>query len=197
MKSISRFFIVAIVVGIIGCVAPPPRDFADADLLIGISNLPENWKIAEFGELDEEEGQISSAYIDFYATDTSLFVRSGEDIYHYPSSYKASRHYKRMLPLWQGTSVRGTEWQTPESFSFSSRIANRWHFACQKYYSPFGPEFGEESTICAFLAQYEEFIVRFIVPLQVDERQYFTLGEVELIIEAIDQRVETYLQREE
>ena len=197
MKYFYRFLIIVIVASLIGCTTPPPRDFVDADLLIDVSSLPENWKVAESGKIDEEEGQISGAYISFYATDTSLFVRSGEDIYRYSSNRWASYHYKRMLPLWKGPSVRGTEWQTPDSFNFSSRTAGQWHFACHKSFSPFGPEFGKESTICVLFARYEEFIVRFVIPLQVDDQQFFTVDQVEMIIEAIDQKVETYLQSDQ
>jgi hypothetical protein len=197
VKNFYRLLIIAVIASLIGCTTPQLRDFADANLLIYVSSLPENWKIAESGKIDDEEGQISGAYINFYATNTPLFVRSSENIYHYSSGQKAFKHYQRMLALYQGVQARGTEWQTPTSFNYSSNLADQWHFACQNWFPPFGPEFGKERIICVLLARYEEFIVRFMVPMQVDDQQFFTVDQVELIVEAIDQKVKIYLQSDQ
>lgn len=192
-----RRLITAIIILLIGCTSTRTREFFDSDLLMDIA-YPENWEIDESGTIDfENEGQISGAYISFYATGTPLFIKSGQRVYRYSSSLTATWHYNRMLPLWRDATARATAGKTPEGFNYSSSLADQWYFGCLTSISPFDPElFGRESIICVLLARYEEFIVRFVAPLQVDDQSYLSLAEVEGIVKAIDARMGNYLQPE-
>lgn len=191
---INTILVFVLVSVLMGCSFSPQRNFSDTDLLIDQSVMPENWAVAETSEKNwGDEGEKSGAYINFYATDTPLIVRTGVDIYRYSNSLWASFHYKRMLTLWSGSSVRGTDWEVPEDFIFASSSANKWHFACQEYYFSLGQEFGKERTRCVYLAQYNEFVFLVVVPKRVDERQFFTMDQIEDIILAVDKRISSYI----
>lgn len=179
---------------LLGCGSAPKRDFADADLLIDVHNMPENWAVAEYSETTrDEEGQISGAHISFYYTETSFFVRGGEHIYRYRSTSRADRHYRRLEDYRFTPNIRQTVSVVPEGFTFSSITAAQWRFGCM--YTTFSPtpEFGNGRTICQFLAQYDEFIVYFTITTQVEDETMITIDQVQAILEAIDKKMSQYL----
>jgi hypothetical protein len=78
---------------------------------------------------------------------------ASEEIHQYYSLADATRDYPRMEEDWFSYNERyGTPWSLPAGLSFSSVSAIRSRLGCQFYGS-------DES--CNFVAQYDEFIVRF------------------------------------
>jgi len=184
---------------VIGCTqSTPKRNFQDNELLLQLSDLPKGWVPAESTDNGiENEGaeQYSIRYFQYQLT--SYIVKSGEDLYRYRDIGIAYRNYKWFEKYYFSQSARDvTPWETPLEFTFTSSSANRWHFACAlSSFSP-TPEFGKESKICTYLAQYEEYVVNFGVTIEVNNQVFMSIEDVTKVIEIIDQRMRKYLRKE-
>jgi hypothetical protein len=197
---ITLIVFVALVFGTFleGCyTGPPERNFSDTDLLIEVSDMPDGWEEAEFiaSEKYSKEGADNRALRYFSFTLSPYFVKAGEDVYHYRSQSSAERGYKVLEQLYMEQNSRKiTPWETPQGFDFTSSIASQWRFAC--VYSTFAPaeSFGNNRQICKFLAQYEEFVIKFGVTIEVEGENIISIEDVTKIIITIDQKMMEALQ---
>lgn len=179
-----------------GCNASPDRNFADVDLLFDGSVMPENWELLGVSEeANGNEGQVSGAISVFSAQDTPLIVRCGEDIFRYKSTSKAAWHYERFEEYEFSNTRCTTPWHVPANSPFVDALsADKWRFGCAGGFSSSIPNTGGERTICKYLAQYEEFLVSFIITTKVDGVVYIAIEDVYPIIEAIDRKMMQYLE---
>jgi len=178
------------------CVTAPQRDFSDADLFLSNSNLPKGWEVAgRFPKVTDNEGQKSGGVVSFYALDTVYDARITQRIYRYDSDGTAGRHYARFeTGMFSDESVyRTTPWITPEEFTFSSQAAKQWRFACAGSNFTIGPSTGTYSTICRYLAQYDEFLVIIYVDLEIDNEVFISVPEIATVILSADQQMYNYL----
>lgn len=176
------------------CQSAPVREFADADLLISEGALPTNWALTEDGvseRIPRGEGEESGAAVSFYATDTIYDARMIEYVYRYSSAGKAAWHYdRREKEVFNDASFyRTSPWQVPSGFTFSSSLANKWRFGCAGSSFTIGPSTGSTSTICTYLAQYDEFLVVFHADRDIDGSTVITVSELQQVVEAIDQKM--------
>jgi hypothetical protein len=188
-RIISYMLIMVICSGASGCKQEPDRRIDDIDLLVDSTVYPDNWEwLKTSGKPVENEGQISGSYIIFYSTEAPVIVRSGETIFHYKNPDKAERHFIRLQDsLFNDTSVyRTTKWEAPIAFSFNSKIADDWKFACAGSNFSLGGYLGDSRTVCTYLAQYDEYVVEFSTTIEVDGVSYITIDQLQIIIEAID-----------
>jgi len=197
-KTTFIFCLCLILISIVstGCGASKQRNFADADLLIDESAMPNDWSLAERSyNMTVKEGQESGAYITFYYTGTSLFVRGGEDVYRYKNNKRAAWHYKRFeTDHFNDASVyRTTPWQVPEGFHFSSSSSEQWRFACAGSNFTVGSITGNTSTVCIYLAQYDEFLVFFSITIERDGAIFISIEQIISILDALDQNMGQYL----
>ena len=175
------------------CGHAPKRNFSDQDLLINVSVLPEHWALLDIYTMDNEEGEESGKTIIFYKTDTPYLVRAGEDVFHYSSAHRASWHYRRLEKYYFTPNIRETPPVVPKGFDFVSTAADQWRFGCMDTtFSP-TPAFGKRSTICQYIAQYDEFLIYASITTQVDGQAMVSMKEVQRFIEAIDRKMARYL----
>jgi hypothetical protein len=175
------------------------RSFSEADLLIDITSMPNGWKIAEriVSYPYDKEGAENLAIQNFNYSDTFYSVKAGEDVFRYRNQFAASLHYWRLEKYYLEQSARDvTPWVTPEGFSFNSNHANQWRYACAyNTFSP-SPEFGDKAKICQYLAQYDEFVIKFGITMEIDESTFITQDKVQQIIQDVDERMMQYLKSE-
>ena len=180
-----------------GCGKPAPkRDFPDSELLLKLSDLPEGWVAAESTDNYIEKDYAEQYSLRYYQYSlTKYLVKSGEDLYRYKNLGIAYNNYKRLKKYYFSQSARDlTPWETPPEFRFTSSSTERWHFACGvSTFSP-APEFGKKRKICMYIAQYDEFVVKFGVTIEVDDQVFMNIQDVTKIIETIDQRMSEYLK---
>lgn len=181
-----------------GCGSAPERSFADADLLIDESDLPNGWALTQTGVIErttDDEGQESGASVSFYATDTTYSARMIERVFRYRSTHDASWHYSRQEKesLNDKGFYRTTPWQTPPGFTFTSALASQWRFACAGSSFTLGLDPSTHSTICVYLAQYDEFLIFFSAKMEIDGQTLITVSELEQVIEAIDRKMVEHL----
>ena len=181
-----------------GCLPAPERDFLDADLLIDVSVMPGNWDMYQWSDsTNEGEGQESGASVGFYVVGSPYLVHGGERIYRYTSERRATWHYERLEKYYFNDERASltTPWIIPDGFTFASMSADQWRFGCAgSNFSPV-PEMGTESTICMYLAQYQEFLVFFTITTEVDDEVMIDIDEIVHIVEAMDARMSEYLSR--
>jgi hypothetical protein len=188
-------FLLAVFISACG-VSSPPRDFADADLLIGKSVMPDNWSMLEVSsKWLWNEGQEGGTYITFYATNTTFLVRGGEDIYRFKNASRAAWHYKRFERehFNDDRYYITTPWEVPEGFKFFKSLANQCRFACAGDNFSLGTLTGKTATICIYLAQYEEYLIFFSITIERDGVYYISVEEIAPILEAIDHKMGQYL----
>lgn len=181
-----------------GCGSAPERSFADADLLIDESDLPDGWALTQSGVIKAiytDEGEKSGAAVSFYATHTTYFTRMTEYVHRYSSARDAAWHYNRREQerFNDKSFYRTTPWQTPPGFTFTSALANQWRFACAGSSFNLQLDSRTHSTICRFQARYEEFLVTFSVDMEIDGQTLITVSELEQVIEAIDRKMVEHL----
>jgi hypothetical protein len=186
----KRIFLNQILVGLIvvltSCTtATPSREFYIQDLLISVDILPSNWYLCEGpGKKGVNEGQEEGVFITF-ETEAPVIVRAGEDVFRYSSQRKADRHFNRFKnDYFNDNSVYNlTPWAIPEELPFVSTVADQSHFSCAL------KSFGYESTICIYLAQYDEFLVFSTATVQAEGKKYMDFAELEFFLSAIDQEM--------
>jgi hypothetical protein len=179
-----------------GCRSAPQRDFSDRDLLIDEQAMPENWEFLESAASKElfRVGELSGARISFQAKNSPYYiVRGGEDIYRYSSSFRAAWRYKAISKSHLTPNIAGEVWSKPDEIEFVSPWADRQVIVCQERESKLWGEFSGYRNVCEYLAQYDEFLISFIITTSVEGQQYITMDEVEKIIEEVDQKVGAYL----
>lgn len=176
-----------------GCQAAPPRNTADAELLIGPEVMPDNWKVMEiYDELSPREGAQSGAAIVFKAQNTPFHAVSSQYIYHYRSQSQASRHYLHIAETGCGDNREPghtSAWPSPDTFTYSPENATQWCFGCTRRAAGLlsGP-------FCIYQAQYQEYVVDYSVAVGVDEEQFISMGEIVNVIQAIDQHIAAKLR---
>lgn len=187
--------VVIAVIAISGCVSAPKRNFTDSNLLIDQTVMPPNWPVVEQSDSEENEGQVSGAYIIFANTETPYLDRAEEDVFHYSSASRAEWQYNRLKGyyFYDGGSYQTTPYHTPSGFIFSSSSAQRWKFACSDSNFTLGTSARKTSTDCEYLAQYQEFVIRFGITTEVDNTQFITIAQTVPIIKAIDFKISSYL----
>jgi hypothetical protein len=189
-------YLVLIIMVISGCSSTPKRTFFDYDLLIDQNVMPNNWLMAESSDIaSSNEGQVSGAYINFYAVGTPYLARGGEEVFRYSTKQRAAWQYSRFVETFfnNNSPYRTTPWELPDVFDFSSSFADKWKFACAGSDFTIGSSTGETSTLCLYLAQYEEFIISFEITTAINNKALITLDQITPIIETIDGKIKSYL----
>jgi hypothetical protein len=181
---------------LISCRSAPQRDFSDKDLLIDEQAMPETWKLSDSAAAKElfREGEVSGAYINFQFKNSPYYiVRGGEDVYRYSSSFRAAWRYKAISDSHLTPNIAGEVWSKPDEIDFVSPWADRQLIVCQERESKLWGEFGGFRNICEYLAQYDDFLISFMITTSVEGQEYITMEEVESIIEEVDHKVGAYL----
>jgi hypothetical protein len=158
--------------------------------------MPSGWTLDRIIQsINDNEGQGSGASAGFSAESPPYYARALESLYRYDSSGKVARHYDRFEQTYfnDDSIYRTTPWDVPVGFSFSSSTATKWRFGCAGSNFNIGPQDGTTSTICNYLAQYDEFLVFFTVTIQIDDQSFLTTSELVSLVEAIDQKISDYL----
>ena len=200
-KNLFLYWIRLILIGmlLISCIQHTQRDFTDADLLIDKAEIPNDWSVFEVSsEWLSNEGQESGVDLIFQANNTELLVRGGETIYRYKNSLIALWNYKRFERENfndQGYYVT-SRWVIPDGFTFTGSVADRWRFACAGDNFSLGSLTGKTSTICIYLAQYEEFLVFSPITIERDGVYYITMEEITHLVDAIDHKMGQYLNQQ-
>lgn len=194
IKKVLFLFILAVGFCLTGCNSSlPQRNFVDANLLIDLNVMPQNWGIAEYNEDNRDvdsKNQVSGAYITFYAKSVPYFARASEHVYRYRSSNESSKYYKKFMKRYfnDKSVYRTSKWITPTELSFTSISAKQWHYACAGSNFFISPN-SQSSQLCIYLAQYNEYVVFFTITTQEDSSIFITLLDVESVIRAIDQKM--------
>jgi hypothetical protein len=170
------------------CATAPSRQFLDQDLLLEQSVVPEDWTLLKSSNypFDDEQGQISGAYIIYDYKTLSIFARFGEDVYRYSSISKAKRHYTRMEKelFNEHSAYASTPIEIPAGFTFTSQSADQWRFGC------YGNTFlYDDLTRCQYLARYDEFLIDVVFPQYAEGQELISLDEIQQILSNIDEIV--------
>lgn len=173
----------------VSCTENPQRGFMDENLLIDPRIAPEGWELVDMENVpfDDEQGQISGAYIIFYDTLTPAFARFGQDVYRYQDVSKAEWHYQRMEKMYfnESSFYAGTPIYVPSQLTFSSSIADKWRFGCN------GDTFLYQDQIeCQYLAQYDEFIIYSSFAQFSQGEEHISISEIQAILTEIDKLIE-------
>jgi hypothetical protein len=157
--------------------------------------MPPAWPVVEQSDSEENEGQVSGAYIIVANTETHYLDRAEENIFRYSRASRAEWQYNRLKEyyFYDGGSNQTTPYQTPSGFIFSSLSAQHWKFACSESNFAFGSTAGKTSTDCEFLAQYQEFVIRFGITTEVENTQFISIAQIVPIIKAIDSKMSSNL----
>jgi hypothetical protein len=189
-------YLVMVIMVISGCSTSPKRTFSDYDLLIDQNVMPNNWSLAESSDsASSNEGQVSGAYINFSAVGTPYLVRGGEQVFRYSTKQRAAWQFSRFVHTFfnDNSPYRITPWELPDGFDFSSSFADKWKFACAGSGFTIGSSTGETSTLCLYMAQYEEFVISFEITTAINNEGLITLDQITPIIETIDAKIKSYL----
>lgn len=156
---------------------PIMRDFDILDLLIGLGEMPDGWKIKVGPERFQDVGAFEAAQIAFAVDENMAYNGASLGIYNYGTKRSAEYVFTKIFtPL--GKEIPPLEW------SKISVPENQYKIGCYN-------REGREPYYCTWIAQYEEFIVDFstwIIP------SYMSYGDMENVIIAIDQQMKTYLE---
>lgn len=174
----------------------PTRTFSEVNLLIELSDMPERWAPSDSApKHDADEGEVNSAYRNFYIPDAPYLIKAGEDVNRYEKIGLADWNYKLLQKKYfTPTYYTTSSWETPDDLHFTSSSAKQWRFACAySIFSP-APEMGKQRKNCLYLAQYEEFIVNFGITTEVDQITFVSTEEIVSILEKVDARMTFYLQ---
>lgn len=174
----------------------PERMFTVDELLIDSSTLPQDWAVLNLDNRPivsfyEEEAALMIFY---YTSYSDRETRGGITVYQHRSEKRADQTYSK---LEQGHFSLNSRWYTapfvPEEFNFYPKFATRFRFRCAISRSE---GLFDDKTICVYLAQYEEFIVFHTIPMEFLGTQIITVTEIEVLIEAIDQQIGSFLFEE-
>lgn len=200
MKSFQsdwRFYIVlfCFVFMLSACGKAPERDFATYELLVERSVMPDHWDVVDYAEETlENEGQEDGSYISFQKNDVDYFARTGEHIFRYASVSKAKWHYKRFVNYYLNKNAYDlTEWETPVWFQFKPNNTDNWRFACAKHQNVIPLDSSENSIICRYIAQYEEFLVSVVIAKAIDGQVMIEDKDAEAFIIEIDKKIGEFL----
>jgi hypothetical protein len=177
------------------CGKVPERNFDTYELLVDQSIMPDHWDIVEYEEETfENEGQEDGSYIIFQKNDVDYFVRAGEDIFRYESVSKAKWHYKRIVNYFLNKNAYDlTEWETPVWFHFEPNNTDNWRFACAKHQNVIPLDSSENSIVCRYIAEYEEFLVSVVITKAIDDQVMIEDKDAEEFIIEIDKKMEVFL----
>ncbi len=157
--------------------ATPARSFTTKDLLITLEDMPPDW-IVSYGP-GRAEDYISgndASTIRFTADPNFRLGGAAHSVYRYGSRDKARGVYEELV-------LPGEVGEKPVAWTYTSRIADQFHFACYDYE-------GRQTPICSWSGRYEEYIVLFhawLVPGRM------SLSDIERIVNVIDQKMTKYL----
>ncbi len=110
-------------------------------------------------------------------------------IYRFQNSQAAARRYRNM-PMWFTNAMRVTPYKFPNWMRYQSLIAQKFRFACAEFQG-YTTIWGE----CAYLGQYEQFIVGFTIGISPPESIADYASFLEGVLRAIDDRMKDYLSR--
>jgi len=141
---------------------PPEKSFDLEDLFLPSSALPDPWSRSSNAPSDACEsaplGSGCQSFRALYLAYPYLKVPGGgasQETHQYYSSADAIRDYLRLEQGWFSYNPTfGTQWSVPVGLSFSSASASEFRLGCHFHGS-------DES--CQLVAQYDEFIVRFVI----------------------------------
>jgi hypothetical protein len=109
-----------------------------------------------------------------------------QEVYKYRTELEASWEYEREFQAREFPKYNMiSPWALPEEWSYESPVADQFTFACGE------PELRPyEATVCVAVARYDEYISVLVTHPTPDG---ITLGEVERLVRAIDERMALYL----
>jgi hypothetical protein len=156
----------------------PQRSFTPEDLLVDQNVIPSVWET--FGLVFPAGDDLCTtecASIQFGVAGRDLPIQTEHAVYRYLSVGIAQRTFEKVyLP-------RAGRLESPSEWTYTSPAADRSFFGCYDWA-------GRATPVCEWAACYEEYIVVFWVRVTPGE---VSLVDIERVVEAIDERMATYL----
>lgn len=154
----------------------PDRLFTPQDILIEIDDLPEGW-VVMFGprKVVDNTRSNNSAEIAFAPYDNPQKRRVTLEVFRYSSERGAKSDFSVASSFPGETDIDG--------WSFVSSAADEQKISCFTYSN-------SEFPICTWIARYHEFVVEFYVWIGNDR---LSIGEMEIIVITIDERIQNLL----
>lgn len=181
------FFIIGLL--LVSCTTTTSQLEVDpSELLIGLTDMPDNWYVVSQGELPDNYRQQGGASIEFNVNNPQVLYVAAHRVYEYKSERQAAKEFEKQLPhRFNSSSIASyTSWQPPQELSYTSTVADQFYFACHK-----GSVNGIK-TVCQAMGQYGNYLVVFhtyLVP------EYMTYSDIESILQTIDARMAKYHEK--
>jgi hypothetical protein len=166
----------------------PPID----RLLIDESSFPEGWEAndPDWTHPARAPWSGSTNMVEYISRDFFSLAGNGasavQEIRQFDSSQAAAKRYEHELV----TIFRDTEWNTPwvapAELLFESSVSEQYHYACS-----IGGEGDLAQPGCAYVAQYEVYVVYFGVAIY--DTVAITYAELIPVFESIDARFAQYV----
>jgi hypothetical protein len=151
------------------------------NLVVDVSVLPEGWALG-FGPTHPPQGkrlkdELEGVFVQFdrgSAAPVALHM-----VLKYRNDLQAAVSFCTTDEFEERDSTLGS-WAEPNEWLYRSTVADRFRFACAE------TEIWQRAVICTAVAQYDEYVSVFRTPVS---PYYMTLGDLERILEAIDERM--------
>lgn len=161
------------------------------DLMLDLSASPRGWAACAGPERlpKRERGELDSLLVWFCPPGFDGVGGTHQELYKYRNELVASWVYEaqfhaREFPRYNMISP----WAVPDEWSYESPVADRFRFACgQQDGGPY------PTSVCVSIAQYDEFVSVLVTH---PSRDGITLGEVERLVIAIDERMALHLGKD-
>jgi hypothetical protein len=153
---------------------------APSQLLIELSDMPENWYVSSQGDLnDDDYRQQSGARIEFTVNNSQVVHIAAHQVYEYKNERQAAKEFERQLPIrFNSSSIASkTPWRTPEAWPYSSTVADQFYFACHE------ASINSVKTICVAFGQFDKYLVVFNTHLALE---YMSYDDIQSILQEID-----------
>lgn len=203
MKNRTRWLrgcsvvLVVCVAAVSACTALPSQPITGTpavdthDLMLDGSVSPSGWTTCAGPEPlpKRERGETESLLVWFCPPDFDGVGGTHQEVYKYRNELEASGVYDREFQAREFPRYKMiSPWAVPDEWSYESTVADRLTFACgEPDLRPY------EATVCVAVAQYDEYISVLVTHPTPDN---ITLGQVERLLMAIDERMAQYLGKD-
>lgn len=155
----------------------PQRGFAIDELLLDETVFPPNTRSGDIYDPPGPRNSVNRTAISYHGS----FGLASYDVYQCRNESKAIQEFNDRRDIDFRTRRDSKPWITPIEWSYVPPNANQFYFACGSLRS---------KDMCTFIAQYEEFFIRFDTHMH---STYMTLRDIEQIARAMDEHTMRYL----
>jgi hypothetical protein len=166
-------------------VPTPESGFTTEDLLLDPTAFPEGWGAEPPYEIAGPVAGSAKERVRLARSFYGYTTLATQSIYGYHSSVEAVEAYGRLSDRFFGSSESASAWEPPAEMQYQSHYADQFRLACAVTPSNY---------VCQALGQYKEYVIGLYIPME--PRTNVTYPALRLILEAMEERVASYLELE-